>query len=672
MILNKPNYCKMGDSMYCYHCMTKLTDGALHCSRCGQSTEVQVVPHHLRQGTILNNKYLVGDAIGEGGFGITYVGFDLNLELKIAIKEFYPNGYANRNNTLGNNVTLNYQHEGEYFKNGKEQFLREAQNIAKFSKEDGIVDVRDYFTENNTAYIIMEYLEGDTLAAHLKKHGRMEAQTVFRLMLPVMRSLEKMHNTGIIHRDISPDNIMFTEDRTVRLMDFGSARYFTESEKKTMSVMLKPGYAPYEQYSSKGDQGPWTDVYGLCATMYKCITGNTPVDSLLRCKADTLKKPSQAGVSIPPALEAVLMYGLAVFPEQRCRSMKELIGYTEKALSSQNDIPAPTADETIYRTAAADDVPTTSRPRRAYDPPRRDYPYNAPRNTYREPPREQPRKSYTGLIAVFVTLTLVVIGAVVVFLLFGKQWFSPDDAASVAQSGDTVVVSDVSGKLLSDATSELEGKGLVVATRTELSDDVAEGYVIRQSVNAGRELNKGDTVLLYVASAPSSSDTDNAKNNANNTPAAYTSQGVLYNTLCNEYVTLRSSASMKASEVARIPKYAAVDLIAYVQDSDFMKVGYDGKTGYVMEAFFTAENTANGRYVKYCIARQYANLRSRPGSDNDNNIGTIYTDSPVRCTGRSEYVKDQRYLEVIYRGQTGWVLDDVFSDTMDGHTYKGD
>ena len=233
-------------------------------------------------------------------------------------------------------------------------------------------------------------------------------------------------------------------------------------------------------------------------------------------------------------------------------------------------------------------------------------------------------------------------------------------------------MSDVSGKLLSDATSELEGKGLVVATRTELSDDVAEGYVIRQSVNAGRELNKGDTVLLYVASAPSSSDTDNAKNNANNTPAAYTSQGVLYNTLCNEYVTLRSSASMKASEVARIPKYAAVDLIAYVQDSDFMKVGYDGKTGYVMEAFFTAENTANGRYVKYCIARQYANLRSRPGSDNDNNIGTIYTDSPVRCTGRSEYVKDQRYLEVIYRGQTGWVLDDVFSDTMDGHTYKGD
>lgn len=669
--------------MYCYHCMTKLEEGAQRCSHCGQSTDVQVVPHHLRQGTILNNKYLVGDAIGEGGFGITYVGFDLNLELKIAIKEFYPNGYANRNNTLGNNVTLNYQHEGEYFKNGKEQFLREAQNIAKFSKEDGVVDVRDYFTENNTAYIIMEYLEGDTLAAHLKKNGRMDATDVFRLMLPVMRSLDKMHNTGIIHRDISPDNIMFTEDHSVRLMDFGSARYFTESEKKTMSVMLKPGYAPYEQYSSKGDQGPWTDVYGLCATMYKCITGNTPVDSLLRCKADTLKKPSQTGIRIPPALEAVLMYGLAVFPEQRCRSMKELIGYTEKALSSEYDIPARMADDTIYRTAAADDIPTTSRPRRNYDydPPRRDHPYSAPRNTYREPPREQPRKSYTGLIVLFVTLTLVVIGAVVVFLLFGQQWFSPDDTTAVSQSGDKVIVSDVSGKLLSDATSELEGQGLVVATRKESSDDVAEGYVIRQSINAGRELNKGDTVLLYVATAPVDNDTNGSNdangndadtNSANDAPAAYTSQGALYNTLCKEYVTLRSSPSMKASEITKIPKNASVDLIAYVQDSDFMQVGYNGKTGYVLEAFFTTGSTSGGRYVKYCIARNHANLRSQPGSNDDNNIASIYTDSPVQCTGRSEDVNDQRYLEVIYRGQTGWVLEAVFSDTMDGHTYKGD
>ena len=675
--------------MYCNHCMTKLDEGTVFCPYCGQSTEVQVVPHHLRQGTILNNKYLVGDAIGEGGFGITYVGFDLNLELKIAIKEFFPNGYANRNNTLSNNVTLNYQHEGEYFKNGKEQFLREAQNIAKFSKEDGVVDVRDYFTENNTAYIIMEYLEGDTLAEYLKKHGRMDAEKVFRLMLPVMRSLDKMHNTGIIHRDISPDNIMFTDDHAIRLMDFGSARYFTESEKKTMSVMLKPGYAPYEQYSAKGDQGPWTDVYGLCATMYKCITGNTPVDSLLRCKTDSLKKPSQTGVSIPPALEAVLMYGLAVFPEQRCRSMRELIEYTEKALRHQNDIPHMPRGETMFRTEVAADSIPPSQPRAYTDNRRRrDYRYSEPRQTYREPPRKAPQKSYTGLIAFFIVVILLLIGAAAAFLLFGQQWFSPDEPSSVSQSDERIVVDDVTGKLLSDATSELEEKGLVVATKEEQSDDVAEGYVIRQSVNAGRELNKGDTVLLYVASKSAEADNDSGgSNNSNDShdsgnsggytleiPAEYTSQGTLYNTLCKQYVTLRSSPSMKdnGNEITKIPKNASVELIAYVQDSDFIEVAYNGKVGYALEAFFTSDSSPNGRSVKYCIARHHANLRSQPGSNDDNNIAEIYTDSPIQCTGRTSTVEDQVYLEAKYRGKTGWVLEAVFSNTMDGRTYRGD
>ena len=662
--------------MYCYHCMAKLDEGARFCSHCGQSVEAQIVPHHLRQGTVLNNKYLVGDAIGEGGFGITYIGFDLNLELKIAIKEFYPNGYANRNNTLDNHVTLNYQHEGEYFKNGKEQFLREAQNIAKFSKEDGVVDVRDYFTENNTAYIIMEYLEGDTLAAYLKKHGRMDAESVFRLMLPVMRSLEKMHNTGIIHRDISPDNIMFTENHTVRLMDFGSARYFTESEKKTMSVMLKPGYAPYEQYSAKGDQGPWTDVYGLCATMYKCITGNTPVDSLLRCKSDTLKNPSQAGISIPPALEAVLMYGLAVYPEQRCRGMKELITRTEEALRHRNAVPKRPVEDDIYRTEAATDEPIAPRPPRTYDDERmyRDnYRGSAPRQTYRNPTQEPPRKSYSALIAVLVVATVLVISAAVLLLAFGRQWFSSDNSTSASHSDERVTVADVSGKTLSDAKAELEDMGLVVATKEEQSDDVAAGYVIRQSVNPGRELNKGDTVLLYIASDPADNNKtgDKSENSAKEPPAAYTSQGTLYNTLCKEFVTLRADPSMKASEITQIPKNASVDLIAYVQNSDFIQVGYNGKTGYALEAFFTAESAPNGRAVKYCIARHHANLRSQPGSDNANNIAEIYTDSPIQCTGRSETVNGQCYLEAIYHGQIGYVLDDVFSDTMDGKTYKG-
>ena len=135
--------------MYCYHCMNQLEDGTLYCPYCGKSTIPEDIPHHLVPGTVLQNKYLVGHSIGEGGFGITYVGLDLNLKLKIAIKEFYPNGYANRNNKVTNKITINFQKEGEYFLNGKEQFLREAQSLAKFSKENGIVNVRDFFTEND-------------------------------------------------------------------------------------------------------------------------------------------------------------------------------------------------------------------------------------------------------------------------------------------------------------------------------------------------------------------------------------------------------------------------------------------------------------------------------------------------------------------------------------------
>ena len=252
--------------------MNEIMDGSRHCSFCGKSTEPHVHPHHLKPGTILHNQYLVGNSIGEGGFGITYVGKDLSLDMKIAIKEYYPSGYANRNNTVSNKVTLNYQNEGEYFQNGVEHFLREAKSIAKFHNEIGIVDVRAFFEENDTAYIIMEYLEGENLSDKIRSGEKFEASEIFKLFLPMMNTLDKMHRENIIHRDITPENVRILPDGTLILMDFGSARYYSGMEKKTMSVQFKPGYAPFEQYNKNGNQGPWTDVYGLCATIYKCIT----------------------------------------------------------------------------------------------------------------------------------------------------------------------------------------------------------------------------------------------------------------------------------------------------------------------------------------------------------------------------------------------------------------
>lgn len=310
---------------YCSKCMNPIEETDVECPFCGTTLNADVPSHHLAPGTILNNKFMVGAALGEGGFGITYIGRDTKLDMKVAIKEYYPNGYVNRSNTISPAVNSSTSGERkDFFDTGRDRFLREAQILAKFSGSTGIVDVRDFFEENNTAYIVMEYLDGQTLKEYLKNKGTLTPEQTIRLLMPVMESLKKVHTQGLIHRDISPDNIMLV-DGHVKLLDFGAARNVSATANKSLSVMLKPGYAPEEQYRSKGDQGPWTDVYALCATMYKCITGITPDDSTQRVFSDELKTPSALGISIDPVIEKALLKGLNVMQKDRYQSIDELL-----------------------------------------------------------------------------------------------------------------------------------------------------------------------------------------------------------------------------------------------------------------------------------------------------------------------------------------------------------
>ena len=310
---------------YCNKCMNPIQETNGYCPYCGFSVNAEIPSHHLTPGTILNNKFMVGAALGEGGFGITYIGRDTKLDMKVAIKEYYPNGYANRSHTVSSAVNSSTSEDKkEFFDTGRERFLREAQVLAKFSGSSGIVDVRDFFEENNTAYIVMEYLDGQTLKDHLTKRGTLTPEQTIELLMPVMESLKKVHTQGLIHRDISPDNIMLV-DGHVKLLDFGAARNVSANANKSLSVMLKPGYAPEEQYRSKGNQGPWTDIYAICATMYKCITGITPDDSTQRVFKDELKTPSALGVIINPTIEAALMKGLAVLQKDRYQNIDELL-----------------------------------------------------------------------------------------------------------------------------------------------------------------------------------------------------------------------------------------------------------------------------------------------------------------------------------------------------------
>lgn len=311
--------------VYCYRCMSPSAEDYGICPFCGKKMNVGAPLHHLLPGTVLNGKFLVGTSLGEGGFGITYIGRDLTLDHKVAIKEYFPTGYANRSNTASSTVTCGTEGERlEFFQKGKERFLSEARTLARFEGERGIVNVRDFFEANDTAYIVMEYLEGVTLKEYLKEHGPLSVRDTLNLFKPVMDSLSRIHKNDLIHRDISPDNIMLVNGEP-KLLDFGAARNISAAGSKSLSVVLKPGYAPEEQYRSKGEQGPWTDVYALCATIYKCITGVTPDDATQRLYKDELRRPSSMGVQIDERTENVLLKGMSVLYNDRYESIDALL-----------------------------------------------------------------------------------------------------------------------------------------------------------------------------------------------------------------------------------------------------------------------------------------------------------------------------------------------------------
>lgn len=307
----------------CPNCMEKISAGDKVCPKCGGSTTTENEAHQLPVNSIVKGRYIVGKVLGAGGFGITYIGYDLKMNGKVAIKEFYMLNAVNRSQSL--TVVPTNEKTGEAFGKGKERFLGEAKVLAQFMDEPGIVQVRDFFEENGTVYIVMEYIEGETLSQYAKREGPQSFEKIINMLEPVMLALGKVHKKGLIHRDISPSNIMLEKDGTVRLLDFGAARVQSLMGERSLSVMLKPGYAPEEQYRSHGEQGPWTDVYAMCATIYRLITGKVPPISTDRAFQDDIVPPSKLGAKISPQEETALMRGLAVKSSERIRSMDELL-----------------------------------------------------------------------------------------------------------------------------------------------------------------------------------------------------------------------------------------------------------------------------------------------------------------------------------------------------------
>ena len=315
----------------CMGCMREYGDEHSVCPHCGFAEGTQQENAlHMIPGSVLADRYVIGKVIGYGGFGVTYVGWDSLLETRVAIKEYLPSEFSTR--VIGQTeVTVFSGDKQQQFADGMKKFIDEAKKLAKFHSTNGIVKIFDSIEINNTAYIIMELLEGETLAELLKREGHLSEDKTMEMMIPIIESLDMVHEDGIIHRDIAPDNIFVTNSGEVKLIDFGAARYATTTHSRSLTVIIKPGYSPEEQYRSRGDQGPHTDVYAVAATMYKMLTGVTPPDALERRalfenkKKDILDPIRKHCKEVSTSRENAILNALNVRIEDRTPDMKEFM-----------------------------------------------------------------------------------------------------------------------------------------------------------------------------------------------------------------------------------------------------------------------------------------------------------------------------------------------------------
>ena len=278
----------------------------------------------LKPGVILKERYKIEEVIGAGGFGITYRAWDPLLQSYVAIKEYYPSGIATRSADSSKVCVPVGQEQREYHR-GRIRFLKEAQDVARFQSEPNIVSIYDYLEENDTAYMVMEYLHGCTLKQYIREHGgRLDTDHILHICLSVLDALAVVHKAGMIHRDISPENIFICEDLTVKLIDFGAAKQVYLDGEQTMSVVLKPGYALPEQYAKKDKQGPWTDIYALGATLYFAATGEKPEESFGRVLEDTIKPVCEVNPEIPRAMSQVIMRAMSVKIEDRYQTVEAM------------------------------------------------------------------------------------------------------------------------------------------------------------------------------------------------------------------------------------------------------------------------------------------------------------------------------------------------------------
>ncbi len=529
----------------CLGCMEVFDyDISTVCPHCGYDQNTgREKPFHLDPGTELEGKYTIGKAIGSGGFAITYVAWDSVLAKKIAVKEYLPTDFATRSSTSKDVVPYDDSEKSYQYEMGLNSFVKEAHTLAQLNKNDGIVHIYDTFIENNTAYIVMEFVSGTKLSDILKTSGVMPYRDIINLLVPSMKALDTIHNQGVVHRDIAPDNIIKTETGA-KLIDFGAARHSTSLEgEHSISVLLKPGYAPQEQYSTHGNQDAWTDVYAMAAVIYHMITGKIPPESVKRLQKDEIIPPSAMGVEIDSNVEAVLMKALSVQIEDRYQTTGEFAEALEDALPAlEEPAPPPVISKKmiliiivciIVALAAIIGVATTVSSQGTnndalvgYDvddsSPMPDFTGHSYYEAYetlkdtgwqititRQASDDESLHSddiISQSVETGTELDSVADEDKVIEFVIVEQ--SDDDINDDIEECDWVLMPDVTGKQQDEATQALAGYGVEnVEIKTKESNKYSEGTVMKQSVEQDSIFAKADTVTLTVAVTPTTTTT---------------------------------------------------------------------------------------------------------------------------------------------------------------------
>lgn len=321
--------------MICYKCMREYTGSV--CNHCGFNPSLyENIPTALLPMTVLHNQYILGIVLGKGGFGITYTGYDNINMRKVAIKEFFPSSVAYRDSKITTAVSVQPE-IGQIYENGVNKFYIEALTLSRLQDIPAIVGIYDFFYENNTAYIVMEFIDGTAVDQIVLNQGPLDIDITLTIYYPIIQALESVHSAGILHRDISPSNVMLDDKYNARLIDLGSSRAYSHEMSTDLTVILKKGFAPVEQYMRKGRHSPAEDVYAVCASMYYTLTGKVPPAATDRMVFDTLMPISSFGVDVPQNIADIILKGMAIRADDRYSSMFELAEAIDSAVCGSGD-----------------------------------------------------------------------------------------------------------------------------------------------------------------------------------------------------------------------------------------------------------------------------------------------------------------------------------------------